>query len=64
LTASNCTGANGYLLNQFLGPISIKRDDSYGGSLDNRLSYMWLKHQGSSARGWQPDFTLGIACLR
>jgi len=29
--------AHGYFLNQFLSPLSNKRDDGYGGSLENRI---------------------------
>ena len=32
-------GANGYLLDQFLRQITNRRDDAYGGSLENRLRF-------------------------
>jgi N-ethylmaleimide reductase len=33
-------GANGYLLEQFLSPISNRRNDHYGGSIENRCRFL------------------------
>jgi len=32
--------AHGYLMHQFLSPLSNKRDDDYGGSLENRMRFV------------------------
>ena len=33
-------GAHGYLINEFLSPLSNKRNDQYGGSLENRVRFL------------------------
>lgn len=33
-------GAHGYLINEFLSPLTNKRTDEYGGSLDNRVRFL------------------------
>lgn len=52
-------GAHGYLLSQFLSPHSNKREDEYGGSLENRLRFP-LEVIDAVRREVGSDFTIGF----
>ena len=52
-------GAHGYLLHQFLSPLSNKRTDQYGGALANRMRYP-LEVFAACREAWPVDKPLGI----
>jgi len=51
--------AHGYLLHQFLSPISNRRDDAYGGSLENRMRFP-LEVFDTVRAEWPEDRPLGV----
>ena len=51
--------AHGYLLHQFLSPISNKREDRYGGSLENRMRFP-LEIFEAVREAWPDDRPLGV----
>jgi 2,4-dienoyl-CoA reductase-like NADH-dependent reductase (Old Yellow Enzyme family) len=61
--------AHGYLLHEFLSPLSNRRDDAYGGSLDNRLRFplevfnavraVWPAHKPLGIRVSASDWVRG-----
>ena len=50
-------GAHGYLINEFLSPISNKRMDEYGGSFENRIRFL-LQIIESVRKVWPEDYPL------
>jgi NADPH2 dehydrogenase len=52
-------GAHGYLLHQFLSPLSNQRSDTYGGSLENRLRFP-LEAFDAVRAVWPAHKALGI----
>ncbi len=51
--------AHGYLMHEFLSPISNRRGDDYGGSLANRLRFP-LETFEAVRRAWPQDKPLGV----
>ncbi len=52
-------GAHGYLLHEFLSPLSNRRDDEYGGSLENRMRFP-LEVFDAVRAVWPPDKPVGM----
>ncbi len=52
-------GAHGYLLHQFLSPLSNQREDDYGGSLQNRMRFP-LEVFAAMRAEWPDEKPLGI----
>lgn len=50
-------GAHGYLINEFLSPLSNKRTDEYGGSFENRIRFL-LEVIESIKEVWPEDYPL------
>ena len=51
--------AHGFLLNQFLSPLFNRREDAYGGSLQNRMRLL-LEVIGAVRSAVGPDYPIGI----
>ena len=52
-------GAHGYLLHEYLSPLSNKRTDAYGGSFENRIRFT-LETVDAVRRVWPDDLPLFI----
>jgi len=52
-------GGHGYLVHQFLSPLSNQRSDEYGGSLENRMRFP-LETFKAMREAWPADKPLGI----
>jgi 2,4-dienoyl-CoA reductase-like NADH-dependent reductase (Old Yellow Enzyme family) len=52
-------GAHGYLINEFLSPISNHRTDEYGGSFDNRIRLL-LEITAAVQEVWPKDYPLFV----
>ncbi len=51
--------AHGYLLHQFLSPLSNRREDEYGGSLENRMRFT-LQAFKAMREVWPADKPMGV----
>lgn len=51
--------AHGYLIHQFLSPLSNQRKDEYGGSFENRIRFL-LEVIDVIKKEWNPDYPLFV----
>ncbi|MDB5806881.1 MAG: NADH:flavin oxidoreductase/NADH oxidase [Betaproteobacteria bacterium] len=59
LDAIELHGAHGYLMHQFLSPISNKRTDDFGGSLENRMRFPLMVYD-AVRKVWPAHKPLGV----
>ena len=52
-------GAHGYLINEFLSPLTNKRDDQYGGSRENRARFL-MEIIESVQKVWPTDLPISV----
>lgn len=52
-------GAHGYLIHEFLSPLSNQRTDEYGGSFENRVRFL-LEVVDAVQSAWNPDYPLFV----
>lgn len=52
-------GAHGYLMHQFLSPLSNRREDDYGGSFENRIRFI-LETTRAVRAAWPEDLPLAV----
>jgi 2,4-dienoyl-CoA reductase-like NADH-dependent reductase (Old Yellow Enzyme family) len=52
-------GAHGYLINEFLSPVSNLRNDEYGGSFDNRIRFL-MEVVDSVQQVWPKEYPLFV----
>lgn len=52
-------GAHGYLISQFLSPLTNKRQDRWGGSIDNRMRFLLEIYQAVRA-ATSEDFIISV----